>query len=135
MPYEKINVKERIGKTVIALIMLLSFGLNIPAYIWHGFHFPNSLPCRQSFLYIFLILTMCYEAFLYIREYEPKHIAWATGGSVALVFLLDQLFKDASIFSDLEIETSIVKILWINFEYECYRYSKYIRKKRLLRSY
>ena len=95
---KKINVKERIGKTVIALIMLLSFGLNIPAYIWHGFHFPNSLPCRQSFLYIFLILTMCYEAFLYIRKYEPKHIAWATGGSVALVFLLDQLFKDASIF-------------------------------------
>ena len=111
---KKINVKERIGKTVIALIMLLSFGLNIPAYIWHGFHFPNSLPCRQSFLYIFLILTMCYEAFLYIREYEPKHIAWATGGSVALVFLLDQLFKDASIFSDLEIETSIVKIIYFS---------------------
>ena len=30
---KKINVKERIGKTVIALIMLLNFGLNIPPYL------------------------------------------------------------------------------------------------------
>ena len=31
-----------------------------------------------------------------------------------MVFLLDQLFKDASIFSDLEIETSIVKIIYFS---------------------
>ena len=41
---KKISVKERVGKTVIAVIMLLSFNINIPNYIWHGFHFPNSLP-------------------------------------------------------------------------------------------
>lgn len=111
---KKINIKERVGKTIIAIIMLLSFGLNIPAYIWHGFHFPNSLPCRQSFLYIFLILVMGYEAFLHIKDFETKHIIQTTGASLALIFLLDQLFKDASIFDELDIETNIVKIIYFS---------------------
>ncbi|MCK9350692.1 MAG: YfhO family protein, partial [Clostridiales bacterium] len=34
-----------------------SFNLNILDYLWHGFHFPNQLPARQSFLFIFVLLT------------------------------------------------------------------------------
>ena len=79
---KKISVKERVGKTVIAVIMLLSFNINIPNYIWHGFHFPNSLPCRESFLYIFLIVTMAYEAFLHIKEFKVSQIIGAMGGAL-----------------------------------------------------
>ena len=54
----KVNAREKIGKCVILLIFLTAFNLNIPNYIWHGMHFPNSLPCRQSFIYIFFMLAM-----------------------------------------------------------------------------
>ena len=66
----KVNAREKIGKCVILLIFLTAFNLNIPNYIWHGMHFPNSLPCRQSFIYIFFLLAMCYDCLL-IHISEP----------------------------------------------------------------
>lgn len=109
---KKINIKERIGKTALALIFLLSFSFNIPNYIWHGFHFPNSLPCRESFIYIFLIVTMAYEAFLHIREINGKHLAATFAGSALLILVLEELFKNADFFSDLVITTDITKIIY-----------------------
>ena len=40
----------------------------------HGFHYPNSLPARQSFIYIFLVLYLCcrgldYEEVGYALDY------------------------------------------------------------------
>nr|WP_302629188.1 YfhO family protein [uncultured Eubacterium sp.] len=126
---KKISVKERVGKTVIAVIMLLSFNINIPNYIWHGFHFPNSLPCRESFLYIFLIVTMAYEAFLHIKEFKVSQIIGAMGGALGLILVLQELFKNTSFFSDLAVETNIRKIIYFSMLfiviyvilYFCYR--------------
>ncbi len=85
---KKISIKERVGKTIIAVIMLLSFNFNIPNYIWHGLHFPNSLPCRESFLYIFLIVTMAYEAFIHIREFKPAQIIGSAGASISITGII-----------------------------------------------
>ena len=109
-----ISKKERVGKTVIAVIMLLSFNFNIPNYIWHGLHFPNSLPCRESFLYIFLIITMAYEALLYIREYTSTQIVGSAGASIGLILILQEIFKNAEFFSDLAVETSMLKIAYFS---------------------
>lgn len=111
---KKINVKERIGKTVLAVIFLLSFSFNIPNYIWHGLHFPNSLPCRESFIYIFLIVTMAYEAFLHIKDIKGKHIAAAFAGSSILILVCEELFKEADFFNDLVIQTDITKIIYLS---------------------
>lgn len=111
---KKISIKERVGKTVIAVIMLLSFSFNIPNYIWHGLHFPNSLPCRESFLYIFLIVTMAYEAFIHIKEFKPVHIIGSAGASIGLILILQELFKDAEFFTDLDVDTSMIKIIYFS---------------------
>lgn len=58
----KIPLKKRIAYFILAAFFILSFDLNLLDFIWHGFHYPNQLPCRQSFIYILLILTMGYEA-------------------------------------------------------------------------
>jgi uncharacterized membrane protein YfhO len=88
----KVPIKQRVGKTVILVIFLLSFNMNIPNYIWHGFHFPNSLPCRESFIYIFVILTMCYEAFVHIKSFSNKQIYSAFGGAAALLLIIEKLY-------------------------------------------
>ena len=59
---KKIPVREKFGRFLLCAFLLISFSVNLLNYIWHGFNYPNSLPCRQSFLYIFLVLTMCFEA-------------------------------------------------------------------------
>lgn len=109
---KKISMKERVGKTVIAVIMLLSFNFNIPNYIWHGFHFPNSLPCRESFLYIFLIITMAYEVVIHIKDFKDSQIIGTAGASIGLILVLQELFKDTAFFSDMVIETNMIKIIY-----------------------
>ena len=56
--HKKISMKQKAGHLVLLTVFILSFSVNILNYIWHGFNYPNSLPARQSFLYIFLVLTM-----------------------------------------------------------------------------
>lgn len=109
---KNIDIRKRVGKTILAVIMLLSFNLNIPNYIWHGFHFPNSLPCRESFIYVFLVITMAYEAFVHLKEYKTKHILGSFGGAIAFILILQELFPDAAFFSDMVIVTSMMRIVY-----------------------
>ena len=67
--------------------------MNFLNFIWHGFHYPNSLPCRQSFIYIFLMLYVCYEAFLRLRETDGRQIGRAFLGSVGFVILAEKLVE------------------------------------------
>lgn len=90
----KVNVREKAGKFVMLFLFYISFNLNIPNYIWHGFHFPNSLPCRQSFIFSFLILTMAYEGLRGIRRYTNKDIYSVLGGAVILFLIIEQIFAN-----------------------------------------
>ncbi|MBE5959257.1 MAG: hypothetical protein E7254_10420 [Lachnospiraceae bacterium] len=109
-----IKVKERVGKAILLAIMLFSFSFNIPNFIWHGFHFPNSLPCRESFIYVFLVVTMGYEAVLHIKEYTSRQIVGVFAGVVGLLLILEEMFKNAEFFGNLETEvhTDITKIIY-----------------------
>ncbi len=111
---KKIRKKDRIGKSVIMIVMLLSFSFNIPNYIWHGLHFPNSLPCRESFLYIFLIITMAYEAFIHIREFKTVQVVGTAVGALGLVMIFEEMFSDAEFFSDLVVDTDMLKIAYFS---------------------
>ncbi len=59
----RISVKKKLAYTALILFMLVSFNFNLLDFIWHGFHFPNQLPGRQSFLFIFLCLTVSWAGF------------------------------------------------------------------------
>ncbi len=116
---KKISIRERVGKTIFMLFMLLSLNINVLDYIWHGFHFPNSLPCRESFVYIFLILTMGYEGVLHIKELKYKHIIGATGGAIALLLLFEQIFdKDKlEIFTKPTTSITMVRVVFLSIAF------------------
>ena len=107
----KIKFKEKIAKFSLIGVFLVSFNTNVPNYIWHGFHFPNSLPCRESFIYIFLILTMSYEALHYIREITTKQLLYAFGGSLALFLSFEKLMVGED-YSFMIIYVSIIFLLF-----------------------
>ena len=90
----KIPVKEKAVFCGLLLLFFASFSINVLNFIWHGFHYPNSLPARQSFIYIFLLLSMCYRAYMYLEETPKKHIAIAFWGSVCYVLLAQKFVTD-----------------------------------------
>ncbi len=87
----KVPFKEKAANLLLLVFFLLSFSLNILNFIWHGFHYPNSLPCRQSFVYIFLVLSMSFKGFLDVRRRTPKEIAVALVTAVGFVILAEKL--------------------------------------------
>lgn len=86
------NKKEKAGKLIFAALLLISFNMNIPNYIWHGFHYPNSLACRESFIYIFLLLAMSCEAFLHLKDFTPRQIGFSLAFSIGLFLIIEKLY-------------------------------------------
>lgn len=60
----RIKWTRKIPRLLLLALFIASFACNYLDFIWHGLRFPNSLPGRQSFLFIFLMLVMGYEAYL-----------------------------------------------------------------------
>jgi len=83
---QHISMRRRFGRLALAGIMLLGFSTNLLDFIWHGLNYPDSLPARQSFIYIFIILVMCYEAYFRLEEISNTQILYGYLGAV--VFLL-----------------------------------------------
>lgn len=84
---KRIPVKEKAVYCSLLLFFYLSFSVNVLNFLWHGFHYPNSLPCRQSFIYILLLLSMCCHGYLNLPCIPWKHMVisfWAACGFVIL---------------------------------------------------
>lgn len=81
----EISWKKKLAKLMLAAFFVVSFANNILDFLWHGLHFPDSLPGRQTFLYIFLLLVISFEAFLHLKGTKLWHVAAA--GAVNAVFL------------------------------------------------
>ena len=60
----RIEWKKKIPRVLFLVFFIVSFACNYLDYIWHGLRFPNSLPGRQSFLFIFLMLVIGFETYL-----------------------------------------------------------------------
>ena len=89
----QIRLREKVVYCGMLLLFFASFSVNALNFIWHGFHYPNSLPCRQSFIYIFLMLVMCYKAYSHLNETSWKRVAVAFWGSVSFVILAEKLVE------------------------------------------
>lgn len=81
-----ISWKKKLPRVLFLAFFVVSFANNILDYVWHGFHFPNSLPGRQSFLFIFLLLVLCYEAL--IKWEEARKLDLGIAVVAAAVFLV-----------------------------------------------
>ncbi len=56
----KIRTAEKIGSGVMLVFLFASMNANVLDYLWHGFHFPNQLPGRWTFLFsLYVILLAC----------------------------------------------------------------------------
>lgn len=70
----KIKLREKLYNLFLLVFFLLSFIFRILDYAWHGFHFPNMLPYRFSFLFSFVLLGMAYRAYLHMRSFKKWYL-------------------------------------------------------------
>jgi Predicted membrane protein len=96
-----INLKVKLMHLALIIFLIASFNTNVLNFIWNGFHYPNQIPYRFSFVYIFLILSMGYEAFKKMNEFTGKQIA------IISVLILGAIFISRK-FDDLTLVNSTV---------------------------
>ncbi len=91
---KKISIREKAVYVAMCLFFLAGFSINVLNYIWHGFHYPNSLPARQSFIYVFLVLVMCFRAFMERHAIRRSNITAGLGISIAFILLAQEVIDD-----------------------------------------
>ena len=80
-----IKLKHKIVFGLLIAIMYLSFTNRTLNFIWHGMHFPNQIPYRESFIMSFLLV---FVAFLTIRRIRSLGIKYITGAVLSMAAFL-----------------------------------------------
>ena len=82
-----IKLKHKIVFAIMLGIMYLSFSNRTLNFIWHGMHFPNQIPYRESFLMSFLLVFIGFLTIRRIRALGSKYVTGAVlGAAVFLIF-------------------------------------------------
>lgn len=117
-----VPLREKAGKLGLLAFLLVSFSANMLNFIWHGFNYPNSLPCRQSFLYIFLLLTLACEAVLRLRSCSAKTIGLGFGISLCAVLLFEKFAEDTDAYAaESFILTAVLLCIYAVFLYHYHK--------------
>ncbi len=102
--------KEKACYVFLLGLLFISFNLNILNYIWHGFHYPNDLPYRLSYIYSFVLLVMAFKALIHIRDYTPKMLLTTGISSLIFVILIQELGS-----KNVSEDTIIISVIFIMF--------------------
>ena len=109
---KSISKKEKVATLALLAIIYFSFNINILNYIWHGFHYPNDLPYRQSFIYSFVLLIMAYKTFIRLREFKTKEIGVVGVALLAFVMFVEKL-TSKNVTSGTILLTMILIVLYV----------------------
>lgn len=81
----KISIREKLSYSAMLAFLYLSFNVNYLNFVWHGFHFPNDLPYRFSYMYCFILIVMAYKTIKNINDFSTKELI--TAGLAGVLFL------------------------------------------------
>ena len=97
-----IPLREKLLNGAFLAFLIFSLNVNKLDFIWHGFHFPNQLPYRYTFMICFLLIAMAYQVFQRVDEIRVNHlwILLAAGGGYYLLAqkILTEHIKDLDLF-------------------------------------
>ena len=102
----KIRWYDKLRNVIILVFLMASFNNTLLNYIWHGFHDQYGIPNRFSFLFIFVLLTMGYEAV--VNTDRSQIIGVVIGVIAAFGFLM---YADKNI----QLEKTVATATWALF--------------------
>ncbi|MDE7418402.1 MAG: YfhO family protein [Lachnospiraceae bacterium] len=121
----EIPLRQKVPKLLLLAFMLVSFSTNVLDFIWHGLNYPDSLPARQSFLYILLLLTVCYEAFLSIHKNSGSMIGAVYAGILFFLLFCEKMATDDAVSGTCFLITGIFLLIYAGLIYYDRKYKYY----------
>ncbi len=107
-----ITKREKIATLSLLAVLYFSFNTNYLNFIWHGFHFPNDLPYRQSFIYSFILVVIAYKTFIRLKEFKTTHFA-ALGAALLCFVMLVEEMTSKNVTSGTVLLTIILIVLYV----------------------
>lgn len=95
----KIKIRERVYCGVLLLFFVLSFIIRQLDFVWHGFHFPNMLPHRFSFLFSFVLIYMAFRALMNIEHAKLLSVLITLFGFIAVVVIAAQFDETKAVIA------------------------------------
>ena len=81
---KEVKLREKLCTVLLLLFFMVSFIVRQLDYIWHGFHFPNMIPYRFSFLFSFVLVTAGYRGLQYAEKLKLWQILFAFAAFLGL---------------------------------------------------
>ena len=91
---KKYPFREKAAYGILLIFLILSCNINYLNYMWHGLHFPNSLPYRFTFLYIFVIVALSLKAYIKIEGAPRGAVFGALAAAAAYALVMEKLEPD-----------------------------------------
>ncbi|MBQ6797011.1 MAG: YfhO family protein [Clostridia bacterium] len=83
---KKIPARKRITWGALTGFVILSMSVNWLNFAWHGFHFPNDLPYRQSFVLSFVLVYIAMQVLDKLESVSVRGVAVSWGILAAVIF-------------------------------------------------
>lgn len=84
---KRIKWYHKIPRVLLLALFIVSFANNYLDFVWHGLRFPTSLPGRQAFLFIFLMLVVGFETYRKRKGNEIWHAIVAAALCVGVLIM------------------------------------------------
>lgn len=98
----RIKWYDKLRNVVILVFLMMSFNNTLLNYIWHGLHDQYGIPNRFSFLFIFVLLTVGYEAVINTDRSQVMGVVFGIVLAFAFAMLAEKNIdfeKNATIFT------------------------------------
>ncbi|MCR5213463.1 MAG: YfhO family protein [Eubacterium sp.] len=96
---------EKVGRIILIAIFIISMNNKLLNFIWHGFHDQYGIPNRFSFMLIFLLLVISYDAVVSIKK---THYISITAGAIVTAGLMMMIFKKTELSTNISPKIAVI---------------------------
>ncbi len=105
-----LSLRRRVTYIGAWVALALSMLINWTDLAWHGFHSPNDLPYRFSFVYSFLLLFMAYQVIINLKHLERKQLLAVLAGALGYLMLEQRFGREEYDFKIIYVNILLVVI-------------------------
>ena len=91
---KNINIKIRIKKIALLLLLYISFNNELLNYLLHGMHYQSMVPNRYAYFFIFIGITMLGDILINIDKVSKKRLLVCTSVISAILLITYMINKD-----------------------------------------
>lgn len=85
-----ITLRKKIAFAFMLIFMYLSFATKTLNFIWHGMHYPNQIPYRQSYMMSFLVIIIGFLTIRVLKTFTIGQLSAVCVGAGVFLMLFEK---------------------------------------------